>query len=166
MSDKPYKAKPGTFPEKKELDNDRVTREDFIRQWHNEVEEMMLTYLKRKAETACGDLISREAAVRLIREKADVYKASQFASSHEHIKVREMTLDCAAKIENLPAVDAEPVRHAKWVHKTDSLGNKIDVCSACEEEAVGYDGHHGDYITVPTDYCPHCGAKMDGGNEE
>ena len=166
MSDKPYKAKPGTFPEKKEIDNDRVAREDFISQRYNEIGEMILTYARRKAENACGDLISREAAVRLIREKANGYNASHFASSHEHIKVREMTLDCAAKIENLPAVPAEPVRHAKWVHKTDLLGNEIDVCSACEEEAVGYDGHYGNYITVPTDYCPHCGAMMDGGNDE
>lgn len=32
-------------------------------------------------------------------------------------------------------------------------------CSECQEE------HSGDEDTL-TPYCPHCGAKMDGGNEE
>lgn len=63
--------------------------------------------------------------------------------------------------KNAPTVDAEPVRHGRWITKHDILGNELDVCSACGEEAVGYDTHMGDYVTVATDFCPNCGAKMD-----
>lgn len=164
MNEKPYNARPGTFPENKEIDNDRVSREDSISQWYNEAGEMMLTYARRKAENECSDLISREAAVRLIREKADGYRPSHFASSHEHIKVREMTLDCAVKIENLPSVDAEPVRHGWWIPKTHIDGEVTHECSYCGEEAIYYDNHQGGITSEPTDYCPYCGTKMDLGD--
>lgn len=55
----------------------------------------------------------------------------------------------------------DAVRHGRWITKYDILGNELDVCSECGEEAVGYDTYMGDYRTVATDYCPHCGAKMD-----
>ena len=39
-------------------------------------------------------------------------------------------------------------------------------CSICGEEAISHDNGtlHGSHFL--TDYCPHCGAKMDGGAED
>lgn len=55
-------------------------------------------------------------------------------------------------IDEQPTVDAEPVRHGKWVNK-----NWNWYCSECDKP--GYKGH------IPAepdlDYCPNCGAKMD-----
>lgn len=51
-----------------------------------------------------------------------------------------------------PAADVAPVVHAKWVPFHSQAAGDIQYCSACE---VGFCGK--------TDYCPHCGAKMDGG---
>lgn len=48
----------------------------------------------------------------------------------------------------IPAADVEPVRHGTWNGKTLSTF----VCSCC-----------GRYSLLQTNYCPHCGAKMDGG---
>ena len=54
----------------------------------------------------------------------------------------------------MPTIDAEPVRHGKWIDRTikvsAELTNIIHVCSVCEEMAVG-----------KYRYCPHCGARMD-----
>ena len=58
--------------------------------------------------------------------------------------------------DTLPKVDAEPVRHGTWKH----CPGMNDKCSEC-----------GRYFPVeefesrPFDinYCPNCGAKMDGG---
>ena len=52
-------------------------------------------------------------------------------------------------VEETPAVDAEVVRHAYW-HEL--LGCGYTVCSACD--FIPY--------TVADKYCPNCGAKMDG----
>ena len=62
-----------------------------------------------------------------------------------------------------PTVDVQEVRHGKWI-KDDSDGC---YCSACE----WYADYDFDYVTnngLGNDdfiYCPHCGAKMDGGIE-
>lgn len=52
-------------------------------------------------------------------------------------------------------VDAEPVRHGKWIVKDDIYF----VCSECSELSdYECDGTHKQSL-----YCPNCGAKMDGG---
>ena len=57
-------------------------------------------------------------------------------------------------VDAQPTIDAEPVRHGKWIDRTikvsAELTNIIHVCSVCEEMAVG-----------KYRYCPHCGARMD-----
>lgn len=54
----------------------------------------------------------------------------------------------------------EPVRHGRWTEKKINGGGIWDyyfVCSECHHETPnrGY--------TIAPDYCPGCGAKMDGG---
>ena len=58
--------------------------------------------------------------------------------------------------ENLPAADVAPVRHGHWVkEKPDVLIHwHCSVCKNCY------------YLEEPNaNYCPNCGAKMDGGEE-
>lgn len=57
------------------------------------------------------------------------------------------------EIENAPTAEVQEVRHAHWIPK--SLGNCE--CSNCHEEYGICGGLLGDY-----NYCPNCGAKMDG----
>ena len=58
-------------------------------------------------------------------------------------------------INEQPAADVEPVRHGCWVkEKSDVLIHWH--CSVCEKCY---------FLEEPNaDYCPHCGAKMDGGD--
>ena len=69
--------------------------------------------------------------------------------------------DVTNSIRNAPTIDAEPVRHGRWLYNSYPTvwyghGEPPEwVCSECEERA---------YNTY--DYCPHCGAKMDGGNDD
>ena len=61
-------------------------------------------------------------------------------------------------IVNAPTVDAVEVVHGRWVKDEKASENHIEaiyVCSACQNcEAWG--------ATEKTNYCPNCGAKMDG----
>lgn len=75
----------------------------------------------------------------------------------------EMNDDCdelvARKCKNavaaLPVADVVSVVHARWVpFKSEHAGN-IWYCSVC---GIGF--------AAQTDFCPHCGAKMDGGQHE
>lgn len=72
-----------------------------------------------------------------------------------------------------PAADVAPVVHGVWipVHESEISGwnpevagiDPIDgyICSACKNEAI-YDCND---KFVLSDYCPNCGARMDGGSD-
>ena len=62
--------------------------------------------------------------------------------------------NCLAEIEAAPTVDAAPVRHGRWLPFHSTAAGDIQYCSACE---IG--------CTWKPNYCPNCGAKMDGGND-
>ena len=82
-----------------------------------------------------SDLISREALM-------------EFAKNHVG-----RTIDCN-DIARFTAVDAEPVRHGKWVY-----GDDVDIqCSECGKDAMS---DWMKYTQVYSPYCPWCGAKMD-----
>jgi hypothetical protein len=58
-------------------------------------------------------------------------------------------------VDSMPTIDAEPVRHGRWeLINTPSMFMRMLECSICKGR-VG--------STVKTNYCPNCGAKMDGG---
>ena len=84
---------------------------------------------------------------------------------------REKVLSKAAPVEGcfsdmisaydvimLPAADVAPMRHGRWIeHKHFHHDHYIDStyeCSDCNVEEP-----------LTSDYCPNCGARMDGGAE-
>lgn len=52
-------------------------------------------------------------------------------------------------IEKQPTIEAEPVRHGKWIVQDETYTRCF--CSECKS------GNHQGYEK----FCPHCGAKMD-----
>lgn len=75
--------------------------------------------------------------------------------------------DAVAIIESMPAADVAPVRRGKWIpHREESreyigtvlVSVRYDYwfCDAC-----GYRVKNGQPMY---NFCPHCGAKMDGGD--
>ena len=65
----------------------------------------------------------------------------------------------------IPAADVAPVVHGRWI-SWEEAGNCVPSpdrheCSVCHDAAqVLVNG-----FELLSDYCPNCGAKMDGGNE-
>lgn len=62
-------------------------------------------------------------------------------------------------IERSKTIDAEPVRHGKWIEHHEHytwMGYTYWSCSECGFEC-GYEKD----ITIRTNYCPNCGYKMD-----
>ena len=64
---------------------------------------------------------------------------------------------CRRAIERILAADVAPVRHGQWVEKEKYTFGIMYDCSLCENRILD-NGH-------PWNYCPNCGAKMDGGAE-
>jgi DNA-directed RNA polymerase subunit RPC12/RpoP len=67
-----------------------------------------------------------------------------------------------ALIQNIPAADVEPVRHGRWIDKSNDeyayYCENVYQCSACGEE---WDILEGTPKQNSYHYCPNCGAKMD-----
>ena len=59
-------------------------------------------------------------------------------------------------IDQMPPTDVAPVVHGRWehAHASESYFNECWRCSEC-----GFDDTEG----FGFEYCPNCGAKMDGG---
>lgn len=65
-------------------------------------------------------------------------------------------------INEAPSADVAPVRHAKWV-LIDECVNEGVYCSNCHKKI-----YRAEYANqkVKSNFCPNCGAKMDGKDGE
>ena len=90
------------------------------------------------------EFISREATIKRIEE---VYCVG--GNSYHGVRCRACgTGDAIDIIDDFPAADVAPVRNARW----ERYGKNLGECSEC-----------GEIVSVQSNYCPNCGAKMDGG---
>ena len=62
---------------------------------------------------------------------------------------------CMHEINSIPAADVAPVVHARWIPFHSETAGDIQYCSNCE---IGN--------AAKSDFCPNCGAKMDGGVDD
>ena len=97
------------------------------------------------------EYIEKQKAVDLLIELEKEFQQFKPFNGFEHAMYREL---CEAKIaiEKLPAADVVPVVHGRWIDD----GRGIIICPECKR---GYNLH-----AKYTHYCPNCGAKMDGGD--
>ena len=97
-----------------------------------------------------AEYIEREALIRRIKE---IHCAE--CDSYHGVRCRACWVDDTLDyIDSEPAADVAPVRHGRWIMHDDEFGLTCE-CSVCHIETMG-DGN----------YCPNCGAKMDGGAED
>ena len=61
------------------------------------------------------------------------------------------------KISNTTTLEAEPVRHGKWIDETFKPWGLVHHPYKCDQ--------CGEHSESDSNYCPNCGAKMDGERE-
>lgn len=98
------------------------------------------------------DLIDREALVEELNELYGEQTVSKYSYSRDCKEARFGIALAINKVKTAPTVDAEPVRHGKWLKFIDN-GIEYQTCSECN-----YDMPVGgaDY------WCQKCGCRMDG----
>ena len=106
---------------------------------------------------------------------ADELKDHQFHGLYTNIHIASNTdaymlgwndaIDAIVKCA--PTVDAEPVKHGHWVEENTRTHSMQFKCSVCGRIAYYPQNHHS---TEPKRcgyaYCPNCGARMDGGEDD
>ena len=94
------------------------------------------------------DLIERDAAIEALTQSAD-YIA-----------------DAMERLERVPAVEAVPVRHGRWVKMTGMMPPEYHGHYCCSECGWHMKGLRNSWTREEElSYCPKCGAKMDGEQE-
>lgn len=86
-------------------------------------------------------LIDADRALEIVRDQGIAHPNAYHLTNYATLILREA-----------PTIDVAPMRHGRWIMHDDEFGLTCE-CSACHIETMG-DGN----------YCPNCGAKMDGGN--
>ena len=107
-----------------------------------------------------GDLIliDRSAMLEAIDKRERIVR--KFAPDLQEDEIRPTLKSIREFIANRPIVDAEPVRHGTWEKRTYWIGSFGENQMVCSECGIKY-GFHAQY-----NYCPNCGAKMDGSRAE
>ena len=101
------------------------------------------------------ELISKAALKKEIQDVVLTVADTPLSNDYTSKLIMKMGELFRKKIDDAPGVDAEPVRHGKWIlnkHYGDYE------CSACGEG----DFRVWDFKEHNMNYCPNCGAKMDG----
>lgn len=102
------------------------------------------------------EYIEREAAKNAFpRAEADAFENCRYCTCLDSEQIGEI-------LDNIPATDVVPVRHGRWILRSDeyqnpdnaAIGNMEYECSECGHGDV----HH---TSVDVKYCWFCGARMD-----
>ena len=75
----------------------------------------------------------------------------------EVIEPLSTMVDVKRLLADIPAADVAPVRHGRWISVPHKLARVCSVCNRDEPYKFA------DIDADVYDYCPNCGAKMDGG---
>ena len=105
---------------------------------------------------------------RLIDANAIKYRKTNVCCGHGDY--RPMLFVTDDDIAKTPTVDAVEVVHAHWKFDPNGCDWGIGAyrCSYCgnKNSALPINEDAYVYSYACSNYCPHCGAKMDGGNED
>lgn len=105
-----------------------------------------------------NDLISRSALIAAIKTNSPTFYDGQ--------DIADWQAKC---INEAPAVDAEPVRHGEWIYDPNATDWGIGgyVCSEChtKNNNLPCNEFKNPLRFVGSNFCPHCGARMDGGTD-
>lgn len=93
-----------------------------------------------------AEYIDKSAVVAKIDEFVEINKAHGFP-----VDIFDMEM-LKRRIEQIPAADVAPVVHGRWVYH-----NFDTICSECRKSAIFDEWEQ----QAETEFCPHCGAKMD-----
>lgn len=111
-----------------------------------------------------AEYIEREALLKkAIKEQRFVFRTEDMMNAE--FVMQTCYKDLADVVRSIPAADVAPVAHGNWIswEEADNFipSARRHECSVCHDAAqVLVNG-----LELLSDYCPCCGARMDGGRE-
>lgn len=102
------------------------------------------------------EYIKREEAIKI----AESYKPQNGSSFCRNRGIADYI---AEDISMITSDDVAPVRHGRWI--CIRKGYEEYECSVCHGMDSNCSDYYADHVVTEQEYCPFCGAKMDGGAE-
>lgn len=108
------------------------------------------------------EYIEKDAAIEFVKSLIDTM--SVCTSIDECLGMKSMKSRALGALHDVPAADVRPVVRGKWIiHKPfDSGRHNCNECIECSVCGTWF-GH--DCYEI-SNFCPNCGAKMDGGADD
>lgn len=100
-----------------------------------------------------SDLIERKEAIEAIKK----YGKDALSAGWRTLDPVDDIVELCNMLDALPAVDAAPVVHGRWIPRKGKWFSYFQ-CSVCGEK-ISYPTADGKALP---NYCPNCGAKMGG----
>lgn len=112
-----------------------------------------------------AEYIDREAAENIFNVPI-WYGEFEPYTPQSHYVLRAVGKLIREEIRKIPAADVEPVRHGDWDVILDDWEDTVTLrCPLCGEE-YAVDCDDDEIPQAKYSYCPGCGAKMDGGDND
>ena len=118
----------------------------------------MAEYIERTEELMLAMSAGASAIENTKRYHGAVYTKDVFSENSQEIPYL-LAAKVLREVSDAPAADVAPVVHGRW---------DGDTCTACKlpwKYNMVQDADDWGYFDPMPDYCPNCGAKMDGGAE-
>ena len=104
------------------------------------------------------EYIERAAAIKAAERAYHAWSlAAATAGAGDVYKRQELCKAVASVFDSAPAADVAPVVHGQWKQTEYPFMTECEDCSECGCRIV---------IGLNWNYCPRCGAKMDGGADD
>lgn len=102
------------------------------------------------------EYISRESVVRYLKG----YSEKECNSNSPYGMITSSVLSKAERaISKMPAADVQPVKHGRWSECYTDSHHYSGICTVCGKASIRSIKEN------PLEYCPKCGARMDGDKE-
>ena len=110
-----------------------------------------------------AEYIKREAAIAYIREQSEECQKAFEELGGESGIYADAYNDLAEDFYSIPAADVAPVVHGRWEKEPSSYWRWTSSGAVAVTRTTYRCGLCGRGTAVKSNYCPKCGAKMDGG---
>lgn len=113
----------------------------------------MAEYIERTEELVLAMNAGARACEHTWRHHSAVYTKNLLSDNSQEISYL-LAAKVLLKVSDAPAADVAPVVHSYWEHKITDGGENIGICHNCKYPVS--------WVWEQSNYCPNCGARMDG----